>query len=164
MKKSYYFLWFRLHQTDQYLIWVQADHNLVYLETPSFLPTFSSKEALKQYAHTKQIQLEADPPVLHHLDLALGWLSNPQADFNCLQFLAAWHLFGDIARSVNKFFLGNQQKDRLTNQVYDKLFGGNNRPASAYDPHWTVTELKRLAEVLTQGFQLMKGVTKEIKR
>lgn len=163
MQKSFYRLWFRLHQTEQYLIWIQAEQDLVYLEEGLFMPVFDSEEALIEYAQNKHVALEEDPPILHNLDLARYWLAKPHDKFEALEFLAAWHLFGDIARSVHKSFLGNQN-DPLTNKVYDKLYAGNNHPKALYDAHWTVTELKRLAEVLAQGFQLMAGISKEVKK
>jgi hypothetical protein len=163
MQKSFYTLWFRLHQTNQYLIWIQAEEDLVYIEEGSYMPIFDSEATLKAYAHTKHILLEDDPPLLHNLDLAKYWLAKPHDKFEHLEFLATWHLFGDIARSAHKSFLGNQ-KDPLTNKVYDKLYAGNNYPKELYDAHWTVTELTRLAEVLNEGFQLMSGVAKEVRK
>lgn len=168
METSFYTLWFRLRQIDKYLIWVQSESDLVYLNNSLQVPVFNSEKSLKRYAQSQNLKIVDETPVLHNLDLARFWLVQPHSNFECLEFLAAWNLFADLARSVKKSFSGNK-RDPLTNKVYDKLFVGNNHPATAppndddtYTSGWTTSEIKRLAEVMAEGFQLLGNVTTEM--
>ena len=167
METSFYTLWFRLWQTDKYLIWVQSENDSVYLTDNLYTPVFNNEKSLKKYAQSQNLKIDDESPILHNLDLAKHWLTRPHPNFDCLEFLAAWNLFTDVARSVRRGFSGNK-KDPLTDKVYDKLFVGNNHPATTlpdnetYEPEWTTSEIKKLAEVMTEGLQLLGNAMVEI--
>ncbi|HEX8530480.1 MAG TPA: hypothetical protein VF646_10670 [Cytophagales bacterium] len=164
--RLYFALWFRLDQTDGYLIWIQDDQDSVLVEVDLLIPVFRSESSLALYAKERSIEIVDEEPVLHDLDAIREWLSKPDQHIDCHEFLAAWNLFTDVSTGTERKFTGSK-KDKLTSKLYDKLFFGNNLPAVTppneyYIPQWQEAERQRLFEVMTEGLQLFERSSKVI--
>ena len=163
---TYYCLWYRLDGTDGYLIWYSNNHDGVVVQLGGTVPSFRSPALLHDYAAAHQIVIAEEEPMLHDLDCIEAWLCTPTISsvIDCDAFLAAWNLFGDISVSVN----GNFDRDhKKTQNIYDKLFWGNNLPAITppgkhYTPIWSDEELQVLREVLANGLQLFRQVIRQV--
>ena len=159
MSSTYYRLWYRLDHTDGYLIWFSNDTDGVVTESNGTVPSFRDQAALRDYAATQQMTLDAMEPALHDLDVVVHWLSDPQLiEVDCKAFLVAWNLFSDLASSVNGVFDLDWER---TQQVYDKLFWGNNLspvtpPGEHYIPQWGNDERLVLREILHEGLELFR--------
>lgn len=166
MDRSYFALWFRLNQSDGYLIWIGDEQDSVLTEEDLLIPVFSSESTLALYAKEKKIEIVNEEPILHNLDKIKKWLHQPDGPIDCHAFLSAWNMFTDVAEGTKKTFAG-RDKDKLNSKLYDKLFFGNNLPAVTprneyYIPQWKSAERERLFEVMTQGLLLFESNTKEI--
>ncbi len=159
MSRTYYPLWYRLDHTDGYLIWFSNEHDGVVTLPDETVPSFPRQEALRSYASSHQMELDATEPLLHDLDLVAQWIGSAfSPEIDCSSFLGAWNLFADLAISVN----GDFDSDRIrTMHVYEKLFRGNNLPAVTppgmrFTPQWSDDELMLMREILRDGLELFR--------
>jgi hypothetical protein len=159
MTRIYYRLWYRLDHIDGYLIWFSNDEDGVVTQPDGIIPSFRDQEALDAYANLHRLDLDAMEPLVHDLDGLAQWLRRPlSAEIDLDAFLTAWNLFGDLAISVNCHFDRDRKR---TQQVYEKLFWGNNLPAvtppgKQYTPHWSDDELLLMREILQYGLLLFR--------
>lgn len=128
---NYFILWYQINREDSYLIWFSGDTDGVYVENGK-VPTFGSKDFLRYFAESKNIEIVVEEPILHNFDSVKDWLKDTTTEINPHDFLVVWNSTGDIANTLNLKFLGNQ-KDDLTQMLYGKLFAGNNLPAMQAD-------------------------------
>ena len=136
----------------------------VFVDADGRVPSFQSDADLLHYTGRLGFDVVDEKPVLHDLDALQAWLSSGHVgSFDCNDFLSAWNLFGDVARSVG----GDFDSDMLaTDSIYQKLFCGtdtaNNvlRPPSEprYTPAWTQDELHTLRQTLSAGLTLFHKV------
>lgn len=167
MSSSYYRLLYALDGRRAFLIWSSNDSDGVVVEE-GLVVSFSSEDALRAFAARHRLALVEEEPILHDLDAVQAWVSCPRSEtVSCSVALAAWNLFGDIARSLPSAGAGFSEVDRAEDRVYDKLFFGNNLPAvtpvgERYDPAWSAEEVAALARVLERGLRLFRGVRSEV--
>jgi hypothetical protein len=159
MTRTYYPLWYRLDESDGYLIWFSDDTDGLVTQADRTVLSFRDQETLHAYASGHQIVLDATEPLRHDLDIVARWLHfDFPGELDCRVLLSAWNLFADLAVSVN----GNFDQDRKrTRHIYEKLFWGNNLPAATpsgehYTPVWSEAEVLLMREVLTEGLQLFR--------
>ncbi|MDJ1484116.1 hypothetical protein QNI16_26700 [Cytophagaceae bacterium YF14B1] len=166
MERLFFAIGFSLDQKDRYLIWIQDETDQVLVETDGLIPVFNSETALAKYAAKKYVEIVNEEPVFCDLDYLSNWIAQPNNPIDCQMFLSIWNLFTDIASGINRSFTGNE-KDKLTNKVYDKIFYGNNLPSVTpegkyYIPVWTKAERGRLIEIMSEGIALLRISLKEI--
>ena len=87
----------------------------------------------------------------------------PDVALDCNQILAAWNLFGDVARSTGEIGGAFNESDQSLNAIYDKIFYGCNLPSitpegEAYTPSWSRKELDAIRELLKIGFLMFQRV------
>lgn len=160
MSREYYSLWFRLDNLDSYLIWFEGENELdgVVVDGNAKVPCFHNNEDLISYAVSSNLSVATDSTILHNIDIVSAWLERKNETVDCKNFLEAWNLFEDVSQSVNGNFDINR---RLTLNIYEKLFWGNNIPVvtpdgESYDPIWTKREVKIIREVLAVGLSLFR--------
>ena len=152
-KSTYYTLWFRLDQRDGYFIWISNEPDGVVLNSDKMIVVYRDFVSFTAYTIQSGVPLEQESPILHDLDVVQTWLSNPQHNtIDCRAFLAAWNLFDDIRASVEPV------SDSIcasagAEDIYDKLFFGNNLPAitkegMTYIPEWTSDNVAVIADIL----------------
>lgn len=164
MTRDYYILWYRLNGADRYLLWYTGDDDGMVVIADNKVPSFSNAAHLRRFATERNITIMDEQPILHDLDLIKQWLGNKSATIvDCDDLLAAWNLFDDVSRST----LGHFDSDKkLTNQLYDKLFLGNNllplNPGQHhYVPTWSEGEIKLLRKIMNSGMTLFRHVISE---
>jgi hypothetical protein len=81
--------------------------------------------------------LEGEEPILHDLDSIVAWTKALGVPVDCKNALAAWNLFGDVARSIHGKGI-----------AFDRL-----------DSKWPPDEIAALAEVLSAGCGLLESRT-----
>ena len=171
IKAEYFAFWFKLNQTDWYLIWVLSEPESVLLDEQECIPVFRSEITLAAYAKARNIEIVNEQPIRHNLDAVEKWLQEPEGAIDCNDFLAAWNIFTDVAYGLKQKFLGDTPS-RLRNRIYDKLFWGNNHfngdpilgsaTGEYYFPQWSAGEREKIVQVLTQGFELFRSRLKVI--
>jgi hypothetical protein len=129
--RNYFILWYRINQENNYLIWFSDETDGVYAENGK-IPTFASKELLRQFTRFQNIELVIEEPILHNFDSVQDWLNGATKEIFPDDFLAIWNLVGDIANTLNLEFLGNEKND-LIQTLYGKLFAANSLPAMNSD-------------------------------
>ena len=155
-ERRYYPLWFRLNQQDGYFLWFSDEPDGVFLTDDNRIVVSQNRASLKAYTAQLGLPLEPEDPLLHDLDTVQTWLLNQNASaIHCRDFLAAWNLFDDIRASVQHITdVGSNSAE--IEDIYDKLFFGNNLPAitpegKTYIPEWTSEEVTLLVDLFTQG-------------
>jgi len=161
MPTLYYPCCFRLSGRDDYLIWYSNDQDGVLLNSSGRVAVFNNMEQLRNYAASADLSLEAGKPAQYNLDLIDQWLAGPAKEtVQPTLFLEGWNLFDDVSRSVGgrKLF----GADVAFNDVYEKLFWGNNLPAvtpagQQYEPVWLDEEVEKLRVALNAGLCLFRN-------
>src|SRR5262245_484055 len=91
------------------------------------------------------------------------WVGNNRdVAVDCDEALAAWNLFGDVARSIHGASGVFEGLDRQFGKIYEKLFWGNNLPSITpegchFDPEWSSEEITALAAVLGAGLEMFRA-------
>jgi hypothetical protein len=160
MSREYYNLLFRLDNQNSYLIWFEGENEPdgVVIDDNGKVPSFHDNEDLLNYATSLSLSVSTDSAVLHNIDTVSAFLERKDETVYCKNFLEAWNLFEDVSQSVG----GNFDIDRkLTVNIYEKLFWGNNIPAvtpdaESYEPIWTKREVKVIREVLAVGLSIFR--------
>jgi hypothetical protein len=160
----YFALLYRLGGQRRYMIWVSNDTDYVAVNAEGLLLSFPSLATLRQYADAKGWPIEPEEPILHDLDAVASWVLATDSPVNCVETLAAWNLFCDVANSVSSpnkksFEMLNSQLGR---PIYDKLFWGNNLPAMTpegehFVPAWSKQEVKSIAALLSAGLEMFSS-------
>ena len=163
MARNYYTVGYRLAGLDLYLIWFSNESDGVVVEGDGAVPSFRTQADLCVYARRRGLRLETEATPVFDFDSVAHWLRNPDRRMiDCVVFLNAWNLFGDVASST-----GHAAFDRSSRNAagtYAKLFWGNNLPAVTapeehYFPAWSDGEVADLHRVLSDGMRLFrKGV------
>ena len=123
----HYPLLYRFNGQDCYLIWISNDNDTVEINAMGQVLTFKDSKAIAAYAATKQYILESEEPKSHDLDWVARWLSTRDMPVDYDKALAAWNLFGDVARSIPRADDTFEQLDSRFGEVYEKLFWGCQR-------------------------------------
>lgn len=167
MARVHYKLLYRLNGSNQFLLWYSDDLDGV--ETvDDCTPSFRTEAELLAYAKTRSLLVKQEEPVLHDLDVVAAWLADPREEtISCAAFLAAWNLFGDIARSSPVAGASFGPRVEQHGSVYEKLFWGSNLPAITPDgerfrPQWSHDEVAALAQVLKEGLDAFVRVRREV--
>jgi hypothetical protein len=124
--------------------------------------TFSDVSALAAYAAAKHYPLEHEEPKRHDLDWAVTCLSRAIPAVDCVEALAAWNLFSDVALSIHGAGRAFEELDKQSRAIYEKLFWGNNLPSLTpegchFDPEWSSDEITVLATVLRAGLEMFRS-------
>lgn len=167
---KYYVAWVRLHQHDQFLLWMERpESEALWTDHAGRVPSFGSVGELRTLAASINESLVAETPILLDFDPVLAWLANPAKQVPAEACLGAWNLFDDLASGTSAAFLGHR-RGPIRNRVYDKLFWGSGTfgvdgegqmrlrgegvPIKMWTPVWRKEERRTLRRVLQQGFRL----------
>jgi hypothetical protein len=159
MSETWYPLALRVGGRTLFLLWGSDDWALNrIIADAGRVVSFSDEVSARQYALAKNLTLAPKEELhLHDLDSAVRWLE-ADAEPDCSLLLAIWNLAGDVARSVNEPF---EDRGGALDDVYDKLFFGNNLPSMTppgeqYHPEWTEEELRLLRARIEMAVDLIR--------
>jgi hypothetical protein len=167
MTRKHYEVRYRLDGVDSYLIWFSNDSDGVVVESDGSVPSFRAQSELCDYAERRGMVMEPEPeePIIFDFDSVEQWLNTPdRGAIDCVLFLNAWNLSGDIASSTGNAAF--ERHSRSLGGVYDKLFWGNNipvvtPPGEHYVPAWSDEELAELHWILSDGMRLIRNAVRE---
>jgi hypothetical protein len=160
--RRFYACSFRLDAVEHFFLWysreeASPDPDRVLLDDARRLVTLGSLEALTAYAAGESFALEPGLCATYDFDSLIGWCSRPsKRGVDCKTFLGAWNLFDDMLLSSGRSKLLFDGVETFDEQVYDKLFWGNNIPAmtpegQSYEPIWSKHELSIMVDAFRQG-------------
>lgn len=164
--REHYSLLYRLDGVERFLLWFTSESDGVVTDGDGLVPSFRTEYDLRAFAESLELRVSEEVPVLHDLDTVKAWLADRREDrIDCVAALAAWNLFGDVARSVEDGASFSEAAEEAAS-VYDKVFRGNNLPAvtpdgEAFRPVWSPAEARGLADVLERGFRLFAEVVRQ---
>ena len=158
MKREYYFCGCRLDEKDWYFIWFSDEEDGLYLNAENKIAAFNDLESLARYAEKRNLLITDSELFFNNLEALEKTLGGKKFAVDCVEFLNAWNLFGDVSVSVNGDFNSDH---KITYNIYEKLFWGNNLPAVTpegewYEPVWSVKELEIMRKVLLSGIALLR--------
>jgi len=148
---------FQLDGQQRFFIWYMDEKDGVVVDENCQFIIFKSELDAAHFASSRELPLEDGAPVFFDLEQVSTWCKLPTADaVDCEGFLNAWNLLDDISSSCNEFPSPFGHISKRENDLYDKLFYGNNLPSITpagehYEPEWTEEEIKRLNRVLQLG-------------
>jgi len=167
MARTYYKLLYRLDGMDGLLLWCTNGSDGVATTTDNCVPSFKTEADLLAYADASSVVVKEEQPVLHDLDAVVAWLADPHGEtIVCSELLAAWNLFGDIARSCPQHTVSFGDRDKQVGVVYDKLLYGHNLPSitpagAHYTPEWSGDEITSLRQILQEGLDIFVAARRE---
>jgi hypothetical protein len=166
---KYFPLLYRLNGEDSYLIWISNENDAVVVDATGSVLTFNDTGAVQAFAGLEHYHLEDEEPALHDLDWVVGWIKETEKPVNCIEALAAWNLFSDISRSIQRAPSAFEALNSQFPGIYEKLFWGNNLPSMTpegkhYEPGWSPDELAALTEVLTAGLEMFESATRSFEQ
>lgn len=158
--REYYRCLFEIDNTQRLLIWYSDDCDGVYRNASGVVPTFSSIKALDSFAEAAGLCLKKEDPILHDLDVVQAFVDSGDG-VDCDQILAAWNLFGDVARSVGDDGAAFQESDQSLILIYEKIFHGCHSPVftpkeEEISPSWSREEIDAMREHLKIGFSMFR--------
>jgi len=159
--KDYYAISFILDIKEHYCIWYTNDLDGVITNGNDRIVQFINESELHEYCTKSDIILSSSQEnmALYDLDKLNEWLREEKTAFDNNLMLNLWNIISDVARSLNKPFIGDDDKMLF---IYDKLFHANNLPAympsdKEYTPNWDKDEIAELRFVLSNGIQIIKN-------
>lgn len=138
-----------------YLIWIGCNReDTVLIDADKKVVAFKTHDQLKKFAHVSQIEITGEI-FNYEIHSVQQWIIEPKERVDYLLFLDLWHLFIDVAESLNIVFSGDV-KNAVRNSVYDKLFDGGG-PFIAEDPNpqFSKTEIFKLRDIMQAGLELL---------
>jgi len=159
MEREYYFCRCRLDQKDRYFIWFSNEEDGVCLNSKNKIVVFNDFESLTRYAERQNILTNDKKPSFYNFEELENTLNEKSFNVDCVKFLDAWNLFDDVSRSVGENF---DPARKITKNIYDKLFWGNNLPVVTpegkwYEPNWSKNELEIIRNVLLRGIAIFRN-------
>ena len=158
-ENTYYSTAVLLDRVITYMIWVSSDNDFVVTIKPGRLAAFEKPDTLTAYANKNGIEIQPDQPHKNDIDAVLDWLALEKViGMDCAAFLNIWNLLADICSTLDlKLY-----EPEGSQEIYDKLFFGNNLPAmtpkdEVYVPEWSVEEIKLLANVFRDGTNKLRN-------
>ena len=162
MARDYFACKFALDGVTRYLLWYSDRIDGVDIDANGYVPVYSQAADLVEFATTRRIMVRRETMALHDLDSIQRFIVG-ELYVDCEQLLSAWNLFTDIANSTGEKGLSFGRLDKLNNEIYDKLFWGNNLPAvtpegEKFSPKWKLEEIEELVEVSKVGMAMFREV------
>lgn len=152
---------YRLAGRIRYLVWCDDSPAPLLLDAAGRIAAYGTPAEVLARAELPHLPLQLEPSPLHDLDrLALQLATLRPATIDCALLLESWNLFTDVDASLRWSHF--DPKPRRTQQLYEKLFRGNNLQAVApvgehYRPRWSGREVRVLRIVLTDGLWLFRN-------
>ncbi len=149
--RTRYFLWSsdNTAKGDQDEVWTRDD----------IAPTFATLAQVEASARDEVGVLFAQQgePLLHDLNYVSRWLRLSKQRrarvVHASDDLEAWNIFSDLARGLNKPFVGDSHK---LNDLWMMLFWGDPNDVGHY-PRWSGEQLQTLHDVLNEGLKLWRA-------
>ena len=119
---------------------------------------FRNRNDLNAFCALKTLTLEDGTSVYHPLK-AVHTLLDESVAMDYVEILNFWNLSSDLASSLRVKFLGDH---RSTNNLYNKVFYGNNLPSlrrdgEEYVPQWDEDEREALIKIMSHGLEILQN-------
>ena len=162
--RQHYLCVFLMSQKKCWVIWYNGEIDGLVVNASGKVMCFSTPELARAYANRHAIELEDKPPAQYDFDRLERWTRRRAAlHIDCVEFLNAWNMLSDVLASTGGSPRFSAQDSRM-NQIYEKLFYGNNLPSVTprgrrYVPRWSSQEMGSLAQLLRVGIHELRRVT-----
>jgi len=158
---DFFIINFKLEKKSHYAIYYTNSEDGVMVDNNQ-ITHFISKQKLLAHCKESGICCSSNSDDLYKCDLdVLGkWLRKGRKRVDCQFVLNAWNTMSDVARSLGKSFIGDDDDVDAIHFVYKKLFYGNNLPAlkmkRKYTPSWNSDEIDTMSFILSNGLQIIR--------
>lgn len=151
-----YIVEFVILEETYYCIWYSDDEDLFWLSDNKIL-FFKSIEQITLYCERQGLCVEEEISV-YDFNTLLDWLKGSHSQINCEYLLRMWNIISDFSHSINAKF---SDSDDQLNQIYEKLFFGNNLPGinltnQKYCPTFSQIEQQLLVELFKKGINIIE--------
>lgn len=147
---------FIFREKRYFTLWYTSDvDGFILNEKKNKIKTFDNKAELDVYISENGYNLNN---VMTEIQCDNQNILN-KSDINCNSILTFWNIVSDIANSLNVYFIGNCNYEKITS-IYNKLFYGCNLPAirkggDEYIPDWTQKEIETLGVVIENCLNIL---------
>jgi Zn-finger protein len=156
---EYYPYVFAGDNVDYFCIWYTTKDNTGFIVESNKIKTFNFIEDLCLYAKNNRLNIEREI-TRTNLDFFKKWLESDVKIIDCVVFLDFWNIIMDVAWSFGEDFY-EDTKNEVANDIYNKLFYGNNLPAikaegDDFIPNWNAEEINELSNVIADGVRRLE--------
>ena len=149
---EYYIVVFVYHKEKYYFIWMTDEEDKFLIENNKILFCKSLKK-IEIYAKKHKIKFAQTEKIIYNIDICEQWCLSLENNVDCNVIINFWNIFLDLCNSIHMRFLGS---DSRFDEIYEKLFCGNNLPAvkitsKKYIPIFLEDEIKQIKKVLKSG-------------
>lgn len=144
---------FIINNYNYYCIWFSNEDTEGFITENNKLVIYYNKNDAKRYAFKKKIILSKRISI-YNFDSLIEYIEKN----NCIELLNFWNIFRDISACLKLNFCGNK-RDEETNQLYNKLFCGNNiltDEKNMYFPVWEKDEINLIKKIMYDGVTMVK--------
>lgn len=144
---------------EYYIIWYSEDkEGFILKENTKKVMKFKNIDDAKKFAIKNNINLENHIAKINfNKDLLY------QDDIDSKIILSFWNNISDLSKSLKVDFIGDDDTNEDINNIYSKLFHGNNLPAyigdrkRLYVPKWTKKEKSIIKQIVSQGLEILES-------
>lgn len=154
--KKYYLVRVIYKNRDFFLIWY-SDIEDAFLLFEQKILIFQNINDVKKIVEKQNLLLEEEITV-YDLSNIIDLINHIELSENCHTLFNAWNFFGDLAKALNKVFIGDSEEE-LIMDIYDKLFYGSNlkelKNDDEYHPTFDYEEKQKCVSVFLNGLSML---------
>lgn len=140
---------------NSFLVWYSDDEDGVLLLDGSLL-LFESIDEAMSFAEKQGFLLDINETEFDFTSI-FELLKGIEVSENCSKLINIWNFFSDLARSLDKEFIGDSDEG-LTMDIYNKLFYGINLGVlknEEYHPTFDDEEEERCVSIFNDGLSIL---------
>lgn len=154
--KKYYLIRVIYENRDCFLIWY-SDIEDAFLVYEQKLLMFKNLNDVKRFAE-KQVFLLEEEITVYDFSNIIDLINHIELSQNCHKLFDAWNFFSDLAKALNKVFIGDSEEEFIMD-IYDKLFYGSNlkvlKRDEEYHPTFDYEEKQKCVSVFLNGLSML---------
>jgi hypothetical protein len=148
--REYYKIAFLYKGKHLYALWYTNDVDGI-LNANGKIKYFNGEPELIDYCKEKGISIEYDIAI-YDIDKIDEIISSGGINIDCKYMLDLWNITGDIAKTMNVPFYGNEKE---MTDIYNKILLGNNllpirKDRDMYLPEWNKEEITSILKLIKE--------------
>jgi hypothetical protein len=161
--RRHYLCEFRFEARRLYVIWRTNDKDGLVRSKDGKIAAFADERRAADYCRTNDISLMPESPAVYDFDMIAAWCEHPRAEsIDCVAFLNAWNMLEDVHGFGSEALSLHKITSRRADEIYNKLFFGNNPPAvtpdgARYEPIWSEDEIDALSRMYRFGLAELRA-------
>ena len=162
-EQRHYFCEFRFDHRRLYVVWYSNEQDGLVRLKDGRIAAFADEPQVHEFSRASGMSLMPDPPQVYDFDMIAAWCDHPTSEkIDPAAFLNAWNMLEDAQSFKSNVVSLYKITSRRADEIYDKLFFGNNMPAVtpdgvSYEPIWSQDEIEVLSRIYRFGLAELRA-------